>query len=92
MVLGEQRLLKSCIFKSFLKEGRGSPQPWQSSGGGCTTGEQGMRLVWIAPPVQTRCQMTLTCRTQQTTGSVGSGKIVDIGGSRSSWGSDGRVT
>lgn len=70
MVLGEQRFLKSCIFESFLKEGRGLPQPWQSLGGGCTTGGTGYEIS-LDSCACTRCQMTLTCRTQQTTGSVG---------------------
>lgn len=83
MVLGEQRFLKSCIFESFLKEGRGLPQSWQSLGGGCTTGGTGYEISLDS------CACTDTLPDDAHVQNA-----ADDGqrGTRSSWESDGRVT
>lgn len=69
-----------CVLKAFSRE-RGSLLLCQSLGGYFTSGEQGMVIVWITNGFA-RWHLY---ETQCMRGSVGSNKIVQVRGSRSSW-------
>lgn len=81
---GESRKISAardaCALRRAVSLRRGLPLVCQSSGDCSPTGEEGIKIIWIAVPVQT----TLMCGTQRTRGSMGLNKTDQVRGSRSS--------